>query len=196
MKHPIVLVPGLQSSRFYVKFDKGKAPSDECVPYEQSTDQSLLYWVNWSQLTPQAIACYMDNLRLCYNQTTRRTSNKQGVSLSVHEFGNTTCVESLDGDPNTPAQVFTAIVDALVRRGYTRGVDVRGAPYDWRIAPNEMQAFYTQLTELVQDTYAINANTKVILVSHSMGSPIVLVSAVNIYMARSHNIIKGPKKRS
>lgn len=32
---------------------------------------------------------------------------------------------------------FFTIVQALVDSGYTRGDDVRGAPYDWRKAPSK-----------------------------------------------------------
>lgn len=32
---------------------------------------------------------------------------------------------------------FFTIVQALVDSGYTRGEDVRGAPYDWRKAPSK-----------------------------------------------------------
>lgn len=32
---------------------------------------------------------------------------------------------------------FFTIVQALVDAGYTRGDDVRGAPYDWRKAPSK-----------------------------------------------------------
>ena len=35
------------------------------------------------------------------------------------------------------ARYFTDIVDGLVKQGYTRNVNVRGAPYDFRKAPSK-----------------------------------------------------------
>jgi lysophospholipase III len=65
------------------------------------------------------------------------------------------------------------LVKALVSQfGYTRGVNIRGAPYDWRRAPNELDLFFKNLTTLVEETYTLNNNTQVMLVAHSMGNPI------------------------
>ena len=128
---------------------------------------------------PPAIGCYMRNLRLHYNARTRKTSDTPGVQLSVHGFGHTHTVETIDGAPESVSHLpaFSALVHALVaKHGYERGVSVRAAPYDWRKAPNEMQHFYTKLTKLVEDTYALNGNVRVLLVAHSMGNPLVLVS--------------------
>lgn len=43
----------------------------------------------------------------------------------------------LDASKRAPGRYFATIVDSLVSRGYRRGVDIVGAPYDWRRAPSE-----------------------------------------------------------
>ena len=52
------------------------------------------------------------------------------------DFGNTSGIETLD--PNIEsASYFNVLVDYFVKLGYTRGVDLRAAPYDWRLGPGK-----------------------------------------------------------
>ena len=172
-------MPGLESSQVHVTFNKSRAKSDWCIPSSAASATETLYFFDWRHFMPPAIGCYMRNLRLHYNARTRKTSDTPGVQLSVHGFGHTHTVETIDGAPESVSHLpaFSALVHALVaKHGYERGVSVRAAPYDWRKAPNEMQHFYTKLTKLVEDTYALNGNVRVLLVAHSMGNPLVLVS--------------------
>ncbi|XP_076447791.1 lysosomal phospholipase A and acyltransferase-like [Babylonia areolata] len=69
---------------------------------------------------------------------------------------------------------FSDLVKELVSNGYTRGVDVMAAPYDFRKAPNEMQEFFNKTKRLIEDTYARNGNSSVVVVAHSMGNPVML----------------------
>ena len=54
-------------------------------------------------------------------------------------------------------------------KGYKRGVSLRAAPYDFRYAPHSQPFYFVQLRKLVEETSALNANRKVVLVAHSMG---------------------------
>ena len=56
----------------------------------------------------------------------------------------------------------------MKRWGYKEGVDLRGAPYDWRKLP-ENQDFHNRLRLLIEDTYQKNNNKKVTLLAHSLG---------------------------
>ncbi len=57
----------------------------------------------------------------------------------------------------------------LTQLGYERGFSVRGAPYDFRLAPHHQQKYMRNLRRLVEDTYTINGNTPVTIIAHSMG---------------------------
>ena len=64
--------------------------------------------------------------------------------MSVPGFGNTSTVECLDDDDDDKMcekhpklQYFKTFVDYFVKRGYERGVTIRAAPYDWRLAAGE-----------------------------------------------------------
>ncbi len=87
----------------------------------------------------------------------------------------TDSVEFLDSSKYSITTYFGLIAEALVKNaGYTRNLNLKGAPYDWRKAPNELHPFYENLTSLVENTYYENNCTQVMFVAHSMGNPILL----------------------
>jgi lysophospholipase-3 len=59
------------------------------------------------------------------------------------------------------------MTDRLVSEGLVRGTSLRGAPYDFRYTPTD--EWRTNMKALVEETYTLNKNTKVVLVTHSMG---------------------------
>ena len=114
-------------------------------------------------------------MRLVYDNATKKTYNSPGVETTVKDFGDPSTVEYLDSSRLSITSYFSAISDALVKNfKYVRGVNIRGAPYDWRKAPDELDDFYKNLTRLVEETYYLNNGTKVMLVAHSMGNPVTL----------------------
>lgn len=96
---------------------------------------------------------------------------------------------------------FYAVVNILLANGYTRGLDIHGAPYDFRRSPSklpwllpslcilltpfgswqvtyftftaELAAYYVQVKELIEHTFEKN-NEKVVLICHSMGCQVML----------------------
>ena len=83
----------------------------------------------------------VDNMKLTYNITDRKTYNTPGVETVVPGFGTTDTIENLS-DWNSIffsyTQYFYHIVENMVTQlNYTRNVDVVGAPYDFRKAPSE-----------------------------------------------------------
>jgi len=76
-------------------------------------------------------------MRLEYNSTSRTTSNAPGVLTRVPGFGNSSTVEWLDPSEFSLSKYFFGIADTLVKNlNYTRGVDLHGAPYDFRKGPS------------------------------------------------------------
>ena len=62
--------------------------------------------------------------------------------MSVPGFGDTSSVECLTFPKSLcaifpPLAYYDRFVDYFVARGYQRGVDIRAAPYDWRLAAGE-----------------------------------------------------------
>ena len=90
-------------------------------------------------LLPLAIDCWADNMLMKYDPKTRTTRNNDGVEIRVPGFGNSTTVEligngTLAGSSNL---YFHPIAEALVKLGYRRGVDMHGAPFDFRKAASK-----------------------------------------------------------
>uniref|UniRef100_A0A915CQL5 Group XV phospholipase A2 n=1 Tax=Ditylenchus dipsaci TaxID=166011 RepID=A0A915CQL5_9BILA len=109
----------------------------------------------------------------CFQHHHNVSENAPGVDVEVFGFGNTDTVEWLDSSKWSPGLYFANIVDALVSWGYTRGKNVAGAPYDWRKSPPELKDYYIQLRTLIEILYRYNNNTRVVVLGHSMGNPIM-----------------------
>lgn len=168
---PVILVPGDGGSQLQAKLDKPEVVHYFC---NKKTDTYFDLWLNLELLLPYVLDCWVDNMRLVYNNVTRTTSNAPGVDIKVPGFGNTTTVEFLDPSQVSPSTYFKAMVEMLVASGYKRGVDVRGAPYDFRKAPNELGTYLQQLKKLIMETYQLNSRRKIYIICHSMGCPVSL----------------------
>ncbi|KAJ8302642.1 hypothetical protein KUTeg_019038, partial [Tegillarca granosa] len=131
-------------------------------------------WLNLEEIAPYVIDCFVDNMRLEYDRVTHTTHNVAGVDIKTSQFGHTKTVEYLDPSELSQTSYFGPIVDSLVAEGYVRNVSIRGAPYDFRKAPNELGEFYVKLKSLIEETYTLNNNSRVTLVGHSMGNPVTL----------------------
>uniref|UniRef100_A0A3P8ZVU6 Phospholipase A2, group XV n=1 Tax=Esox lucius TaxID=8010 RepID=A0A3P8ZVU6_ESOLU len=163
---PVILIPGDLGNQLEAKLDKPSVVHYICY---KKTDVYFTLWLNLELLVPVAIDCWIDNIRLIYNRTTRQTEAPPGVDVRVPGFGQTFPLEYLDPSKQGVGMYFFTIVQALVEWGYTRDDDVRGAPYDWRKAPNENKAYFLGLQQMIEDM-AEKAGCPVVLMAHSMGN--------------------------
>ncbi|XP_032139706.1 group XV phospholipase A2 isoform X3 [Sapajus apella] len=132
-RHPsVVLVPGDLGNQLEAKLDKPTVVHYLC---SKKTESYFTIWLNLELLLPVIIDCWIDNIRLVYNKTSRATQFPDGVDVRVPGFGKTFSLEFLDPSKSSVGSYFHTMVESLVGWGYTRGEDVRGAPYDWRRAP-------------------------------------------------------------
>uniref|UniRef100_A0A8D8BUJ3 Group XV phospholipase A2 n=1 Tax=Culex pipiens TaxID=7175 RepID=A0A8D8BUJ3_CULPI len=130
---PVILVPGDGGSRIDANLDKTAADFG-CY---RKTDQFYDIWLNKEQLAPWDIDCWSDNLRLVYNNVTRKTSNSPGVTIRFPGWGYSETVEWIDTSHAAVSAYYVNLANALVQNGYHRGVSIRGAPYDFRKAPSK-----------------------------------------------------------
>ncbi|CAM1298514.1 PLA2G15 (predicted) [Pycnogonum litorale] len=167
-RNPFVLVPGFGGSRLIAKLDKTKSPHVWC---EKKTSSYYTLWLNVEELLPLSILCFVDNMKLYYNKTTKKTFNTPGVDILVPGFGRTETIEYLDEDRLiTPGHYYSELVSSLISRGYERGKDIFGAPYDFRRAPNELECLFTKLKMMIENAYNEQGQLKVVLVGHSFGT--------------------------
>jgi len=166
---PIVLVPGDGGNQLEALLDK---PSDSTGCPTTSSWYRL--WLDVWQLREGQLNCWADNIKLVYNTTSKLSSNVAGVSTRVPGWGDTSGLEYLDtswsawvlGDAGN---YMHDLVEYLVQLGYTRGRDLRGAPYDFRFAPQSQGDYFQRLRSLVEEMYKFNRNTPITIISHSMG---------------------------
>lgn len=73
---------------------------------------------------------------------------------------------------NFLSYVFALVIIALQKVGYKDGVNLDAAPYDWRLAPVELERrdmYFTNTMKKVEEMYETNCGMPVVLVCHSLG---------------------------
>ena len=110
----------------------------------------------------------MEYMKLRWNETEEKWYTVPGMNMTVPRFGEFYSVESLD-----PSMVFKKISQTflkfkkhMVALGYTDGVDLVSAGYDWRLPPDA--AWMSATRELVERVVR-RTGRKAVLVAHSMG---------------------------
>lgn len=128
-------VPGDGGSQVEASLNKPATVHYYC---EKSADFFNI-WLNPKLLVPLVIQCWIDNVKLNYDNVTRTTSNMPGVTIRIPGFGRSEVVEWLDPSftQSLAGAYFKDVANALVARGYQRNVTIRGAPYDFRKAPSK-----------------------------------------------------------
>lgn len=164
---PIVIVPGMTGSRLQAKYVHREGVEWYC---SKVTDDWFDLWINSWEMLPLVQNCWAEAIRLEW--VDGKYQNAKGVLTRVVDFGNTTGIEFLDPRLRfKPSNYMHDLVDFLVGMGGERGISIRGAPYDWRYAPNSIvgQKYMQDLKRLIEHTYTINRDTQVSLLAHSMG---------------------------
>lgn len=170
---PVILVPGDGGSRIEARLNKSShGPYPFC---DQRTKDFYVIWVNIASVVhPVPTDCLVENFRLVYNNKTHRTSYPEGVDIRVPGFGGTDSVEWLSDTHLPKLGYYHELAENMVKWGYVRNKTIRGAAYDFRRSPNELEDYYTNLTKLVEETYNMNNNTRVVLLAHSLGNLVIL----------------------
>ncbi|XP_067905710.1 phosphatidylcholine-sterol acyltransferase isoform X1 [Heterodontus francisci] len=165
---PLVIVPGHVGNRLEAKLNKPALVHWLCM---KRSSRYFTLWLNLNMFLPIGIDCWIDNIRLVYNRTTKRTSNSPGVETRVPGFGKTYSVEYLD--PLEVAGYLHTFVQFMVNTGYIRDETVRAAPYDWRVAAYEQEEYFDKLKKMIEEMHRAYGKP-VYLLGHSMGNLYIL----------------------
>lgn len=164
--NPIIFIPGDGGSQLEARLNKSERVHYICSLQSDWYD----IWLNLHLLTPGFIDCFYDNMRLHYDSKTRTTNNSEGVEIRAHQFGLLDSVAYLDISHLPYTDYFENIIATLEKRdGLVRDVDMVGAAFDFRKAPNELAEYFINLTILIQDQYVNSGYRPVTLICHSMG---------------------------
>merc|ERR1711865_806513 len=165
---PIVIVPGLGGSVLEANINNRTAYRDCHTDSEWFT-----IWVAQSQIAFR-FACFLDGIVLEVD-TGSSISNASGIEIRPRDFGGVDGVEYSNAGSGDvlPMPYMHEMIVALEAVGYKRGVSLRAATYDFRVAglPEVLQWQYSQLKWLIEDTAAANDGQRVHLLSHSLGGP-------------------------
>ncbi|CAF1643615.1 unnamed protein product, partial [Adineta ricciae] len=164
IQYPAIFIPGDGGSQIWARLNR-TLPPPHFFCYRHSDWFEL--WLNLELIAPEVIDCFVDNMRLLYNETTKKTSNLEGVETQIPGFGQTSTVEYFDSSGFYYSSYFAQIIQNLVKLNFTRGVNLRGAPYDFRRGLDEQDEWFKNFTQLVIETYELNNQTPVVLVTHS-----------------------------
>ncbi|VDP76424.1 unnamed protein product [Echinostoma caproni] len=108
-------------------------------------------------------------LLLHYDQQLVAYDNPE-YEITFPGWGDTETVSTLDPSETIFGKYFDDMVDDLKKDSFfVSNKTIRGAPYDFRRAPYDNEAFFDRLKQLIEETYHINGKRRVILVGHSMG---------------------------
>jgi len=169
MRKPVVIVPGIVGSNLQATLDKPSVPQPLCT---KKQSKWFYLWLESFEIAPDAVKCMLDNLKLKHlgNGT---CANNDGVTTRIDDYGGLGDINC--AMPNALCKTtknWIEVTDALAAAGYVSGVDMFGAPFDWRYGPKTwMTREFPALQALVERAYNDANGTKVLLTSISLGGP-------------------------
>ncbi|CAH8573336.1 unnamed protein product [Schistosoma turkestanicum] len=155
-KHPIVIIPGDGGCQAYSKL-------------KNSTSDPFLVWIDLRYfLEPGKLNEYFG---LVYDPVTRKSRDPDKADVSFPGWGDTWSIENLDSTKHTKTEYCSPMIDSLrVDPFFVSNRTIRGAPFDFRRAPNENKDFNRKLMLLIEETYQNGGNQSVVLLGHSLGA--------------------------
>ena len=117
--------------------------------------------------------------RLAYNSTTDSYYNTANVDVIAPGVGNVTLLDTIDTYEEFFINNLTHYLNFtnyfVTKHGYERGKDLRGAPYDWRLAPGI--CYYVCMHTYVVDPRSINTMSWYVACTVDFSIARVLVNA-------------------
>jgi len=168
---PVVILPGIVGSNVQATLDKPSIVQPLCT---KKTSDWYYVWLESFEVAPDAVKCLFDNLKLVH-EGGGKVTNQPGVTTRIADYGglgDIGCAMPKTAALCSATTNWKQVTDLLLASGYTVGVDLFGAPFDWRYGPRTWVAReFPQLKALIEKAYASANNTKVVLQSISLGGP-------------------------
>ncbi|CAH8869393.1 unnamed protein product [Trichobilharzia szidati] len=156
VQHPVVLIPGIGGNQVYCKPKKFKA-------------EPFPVWLNVFNMAFPSLVNYLVHMK--YDPIKKKSVDNDVCKVTIPGWGDTQPLENYNADGYSLGHYFHDLVKTLKEDAYyISNFTVRGAPYDFRRAPNENKVFMRKLKALIEETYTNGLNRSVVLVAHSLGS--------------------------
>ncbi|KAH8863978.1 Phosphatidylcholine-sterol acyltransferase [Schistosoma japonicum] len=155
-KYPVVIIPGDGGCQAYCKL-------------KNSTSPPFLVWIDLRYfLEPGKLSEYFG---LIYDPITRTSRNPDNSDVLFPGWGETWSIENLDSYKHGRTEYCGPMIDSLrLDPFFVSNWTIRGAPFDFRKAPNENNDFNDKLMHLIEETYRNGGNRPVVLLGHSLGA--------------------------
>ena len=118
---------------------------------------------------------------MTWDEETKRVQSVEGVTVRPKDFGGVEGVRYSNAGSKDliPAPYLKTFLAKFESMGYTDGVNLRAATYDFRASgtAHVLKTQFEALRGLVEETVALNNGSRVHLISHSLGT-----SFVNIFL--------------
>lgn len=167
---PVILVPGLLGSRLEARINKMDRVNILCS--KEHTWQNM--WLSLRQLLPIMVDCWIDNVRLTVDPHTGWLKSPPGVQSRVVDFGSVESVRHLDVKRPQLTRYFAPLIERYEQIGYTADSNLLAAPYDFRLAPEQLADYFVDLRLLIEQARS-RFGKQTTLVCHSMGCTNLLV---------------------
>ncbi|EDR29769.1 1-O-acylceramide synthase precursor, putative [Entamoeba dispar SAW760] len=174
-RKPIILIPGIMST---ILEGDGTVLSNQKVIFPKYCSRVLnkeTLWLSTKSFIPYVNACSFGYLVPGWNSSNKQQTDLDGIRIIIPQWGSTYSIRSIV--PTWPLKYFSNAFDSLIKRleslGYQDQVDLLAASYDWRYFRfdeyKHIDNWYEKTKNLILNTFKINNNSKVVIVSHSMG---------------------------
>ena len=162
---PVLLVPGYGGSKLEARWRRAFS-EHKC---RLNSDGWRLIWCDPSFIPH--IRCLVELFKLEFDRATNRTYDTLGVEVRVKTPDSMDSVEIITETRILPQwKYFHSISGSLVDYlGYTRDLNLRAAPYDFRKAPNELESYFAEMGPKIEEIYHANEQRPISFICHSMG---------------------------
>ncbi len=173
---PVILIPGIAGSQLEVRLNQTyEAPHWYC----RHGARTPAWQHCWFELSAYArTSCLAKELHVGVVSTQGKGGerdvayeNALGVEIRAKDFGGVEGIRCLDPSLCKLSAYFSPVISALEGAGYVLNETLFGAPYDFRMAGDGLEAvgFHADLTRLIEEVVSRNGGAPVTLVAHSMG---------------------------
>lgn len=163
---PVILIPGTYASVLQMTgHDLGHQW------YCPKSLNNTIIWIDEFYFIPPILNCVIQWAKVYYDSKNNEQVSHPNSTIDILDFGKLTGVTSIDKFIGNYSFIpyYTAMIDYFEKLGYQEGIDLFGAPIDWRLglAASE-KVFHPRLIKLVEEIYA-KTQQKVVLIGHSFG---------------------------